>query len=58
MEGALPGAADRPADRDPADVATHRAVVDEVVITLDPGYAFGTGFHPTTRLCLVGSMVG
>ncbi len=25
---------------------------DEVVITLDPGAAFGTGLHPTTRMCL------
>jgi ribosomal protein L11 methyltransferase len=24
----------------------------EVVITLDPGQAFGTGVHPTTQLCL------
>lgn len=24
----------------------------EVVITLDPGMAFGTGLHPTTRMCL------
>lgn len=25
---------------------------DEVVLDLDPGMAFGTGQHPTTRLCL------
>jgi len=25
----------------------------EVVLELDPGMAFGTGLHPTTRLCLV-----
>lgn len=25
---------------------------DEVVITLDPGTAFGTGTHPTTQLCM------
>jgi len=25
---------------------------DDLVITLDPGQAFGTGDHPTTRLCL------
>ena len=25
---------------------------DDLVITLDPGQAFGTGDHPTTRMCL------
>src|SRR5437870_1074219 len=25
----------------------------DLVVTLDPGMAFGTGLHPTTRLCLV-----
>lgn len=28
------------------------AAEDAVVINLDPGLAFGTGTHPTTRLCL------
>ena len=26
---------------------------DDVVLLLDPGMAFGTGLHPTTRLCLI-----
>ena len=25
---------------------------DDVVIELDPGMAFGTGYHPTTKMCL------
>lgn len=30
----------------------HRRLADDVVLALDPGMAFGTGLHPTTRLCL------
>ena len=30
----------------------HTARSDDVVLALDPGMAFGTGLHPTTRLCL------
>ena len=30
----------------------HRARAGDVVLALDPGMAFGTGLHPTTRLCL------
>jgi ribosomal protein L11 methyltransferase len=32
----------------------HRRGPDDVVLALDPGMAFGTGLHPTTRLCLAG----
>ena len=32
----------------------HTALLDDVILDLDPGLAFGTGLHPTTRLCLVG----
>ncbi len=30
----------------------YAAAPDDVVIELDPGLAFGTGLHPSTRLCL------
>jgi ribosomal protein L11 methyltransferase len=30
----------------------HRARKDDLVMTLDPGMAFGTGQHETTRMCL------
>jgi ribosomal protein L11 methyltransferase len=30
----------------------HRKRPGDVVLSLDPGMAFGTGLHPTTRLCL------
>jgi ribosomal protein L11 methyltransferase len=30
----------------------HRSEPGDVVLALDPGMAFGTGLHPTTRLCL------
>src|SRR5687767_1581020 len=31
---------------------SHEAARDEAVVILDPGMAFGTGLHPTTRACL------
>ncbi|CAB1060324.1 Ribosomal protein L11 methyltransferase [Olavius sp. associated proteobacterium Delta 1] len=30
----------------------YQAAVDDIVIELDPGMAFGTGTHPTTALCI------
>ncbi|HEX6387619.1 MAG TPA: 50S ribosomal protein L11 methyltransferase [Anaerolineae bacterium] len=32
--------------------ASHDVRPDDVVLTLDPGMAFGTGLHPTTQMCL------
>ena len=32
----------------------YSAQPDDIVIELDPGMAFGTGLHPTTRLCMIG----
>jgi ribosomal protein L11 methyltransferase len=32
----------------------YTAAPDEVMISLDPGMAFGTGQHPTTRMCMQG----
>ena len=31
----------------------YQARADEIVLEIDPGMAFGTGTHPTTRLCLL-----
>ena len=32
----------------------HTATPGDAVVTIDPGQAFGTGLHPTTRLALIG----
>ena len=31
---------------------SHEAAPGDAIVTLDPGMAFGTGLHPTTRACL------
>lgn len=31
----------------------HEPAAGEIVVELDPGMAFGTGLHPSTRLCLL-----
>ncbi|MEZ4615014.1 MAG: 50S ribosomal protein L11 methyltransferase [Caldilineaceae bacterium] len=31
----------------------YQAKANDIVIHLDPGMAFGTGMHPTTRLCII-----
>jgi len=31
----------------------YKAKENEIIIELDPGSAFGTGTHPTTRLCII-----
>jgi len=31
---------------------SYRAAPDQIVIEIDPGLTFGTGLHPSTRLCL------
>jgi ribosomal protein L11 methyltransferase len=36
----------------PSWQAADGAAGDDVVLTLDPGMAFGTGTHPSTRMCL------
>ena len=48
-----PDGLDMAADDAPVPApAGGRAAPAEVVMRLDPGLAFGTGSHPTTRLCL------
>jgi ribosomal protein L11 methyltransferase len=32
---------------------TYAPQANEIVVELDPGMAFGTGLHPTTRLCMI-----
>ena len=37
---------------DDAATASFELQPEDVVLTLDPGMAFGTGLHPTTQMCL------
>lgn len=39
-------------DLPPAGASDDGLQADDVVVTLDPGMAFGTGLHPTTQMCL------
>lgn len=39
---------------EPFEAPATEAGADAVVLRLDPGLAFGSGSHPTTRLCLAG----
>lgn len=41
------------AGHSPAANGADKALPDDVVLTLDPGMAFGAGSHPTTRMCLM-----
>jgi ribosomal protein L11 methyltransferase len=36
----------------PLDNGADGRQTDDLVVTLDPGMAFGTGLHPTTQMCL------
>jgi len=39
-------------DEDPINSDGDTIQSDDVVLTLDPGMAFGTGLHPTTQMCM------
>jgi len=48
LRQAQPPLAPEPVAADELD----RRQPDDIVLTLDPGMAFGTGLHPTTQMCL------